>query len=206
MRAKDLMSSPVVAVRPDTPVKQAARLLVTHGYTALPVVDGEDNVLGILTEADLVRGRILPDPRALIADNPPPPAEPAASLVAGSMTADPVMVAPTTDAAAITKLMLDRHLRALPVVDGGRLVGIVTRQDLLRTIARDDADIAGDIRHRLTIACRQQWTVDVVDGVVTLAAAENADPTDRHVAQVVAAALPGVLEVHLVDQSAATWP
>jgi CBS domain-containing protein len=198
MRAKDLMTSPVITVRPDTPAKEAARLLAAHGYTALPVVDDNDTLRGIVTEADLIRNRILPDPRALIGDDPPPPAEPAAPLVADAMTAEPVAVSSTLDAVAITKLMLDRHLRALPVVDGARLVGIVTRRDVLRTVARDDDDIARDVRHRLTVAGRRSWQVDVVDGVVSLAA-EGADPTERHVAQVIAGALPGVREVHLVD-------
>jgi CBS domain-containing protein len=202
MQARDLMTSLVVTVRADTPVKEAARLLATHGYTVLPVVDADDTLLGVISEADLIRGRILPDPRALIGDNPPPPAEPAAPLVSGSMTAEPVVVAPTTDVVAVTKLMLDRHLRALPVVDGGRLVGIVTRRDMLRTIARDDRDIARDVRHRLAIACRQAWEVEVTDGVVTLAT-DGADQGEWHVAQVVAAALPGVLEVRLAAPSRA---
>jgi CBS domain-containing protein len=202
MRAEDLMTSPVVTVRPDTPAKEAARLLATHGYTALPVVDDDDTLRGIVTEADLIRNRILPDPRALIGDDPPLPAEPAAQLVADAMTAEPVAVPPTLDAVAITKLMLDRHLRALPVVDGARLLGIVTRRDVLRTVARDDDDIARDVRHRLAVTSRQSWTVDVADGVVSLAA-EGADATERHVAQVIAAALPGVREVRLVAPDSA---
>jgi CBS domain-containing protein len=196
MRAKDLMTTPVVTVHVDTPTKDAAQRLTSHGYTALPVVDADDAVVGIITEADLIRGRILPDPRTLIDDDPPPPAAPPARLVGQCMTADPVVVAPTTDAVGITKLMLDRHLRALPVVDGDRLVGIITRRDLLRTIARDDRDIARDVRSRLANACREPWTVDVVDGVVTLTA-EAVEPAEGHVAQVIAGALPGVVEVRL---------
>ncbi len=201
MRAKDLMTYPVITVRPEAPAKEAARLLASHGFTALPVVDADDTVVGIVSEADLIRGRILPDPRSLIDDNPPPPAaEPAAATVAGVMTADPVVVALTADAVELTKLMLDRHLRTLPVVDDGRLTGIVTRRDLLRTIARDDQDIARDVRHRLAIAFRRQWEVEVVDGVVSLAS-DNHDPEDRHIAEVIAAALPGVREVRLAKGS-----
>ena len=196
MRAKDLMTSPVVTVRPETSAKEAAGLLVDHGYTALPVVDAGDTVVGIVSEADLIRGRVLPDPRALINDDPPPPAEPAAPVVSGVMTTDAVVVDPTTDAVAVTRLMLDRHLRSLPVVDAGRLVGIITRRDLLRTIARDDAEIARDVRHRLAIACRHPGRVAVAAGVVALAGGAG-DPTDRHVAEVVAAALPGVRQVRL---------
>jgi CBS domain-containing protein len=201
MRAKDLMTSSVTTVRTDTPAKEAARLLTTHGYTALPVVDGGGELLGVVTEADLIRDRLLPDPRALIDDDPPPPAEPAAPLVGAVMTADPVTVEPTTDAVTITRVMLDRHLRALPVVDGARLVGIVTRRDVLRTIARDDQEIARDIRHRLAIACRRSWSVEVADGVVSLTT-EGDDGEDRHVAEVVAAALPGVREVHVATGTA----
>jgi len=196
MRAKDLMTTPVVTVRLDTPAKEAARLLASRGFTALPVVDDDDTVLGIVTEADLIDGQILPDPRSLIGDDPPPPPAPRAHLVADAMTNDPVVVASTTDAVEVARVMLERHLRTLPVVDDGRLVGIVTRRDLLRTIARHDRDIAQDVRHRLAIACRGSWNVDVTDGVVTLSS-DRADASERHVAQVVAAALPGVLGVHL---------
>ena len=167
MRAKDLMTTPVVTVRLDTPAKEAARLLASRGFTALPVVD-DDTVLGIVTEADLIDGQILPDPRSLIGDDPPPPPAPRAHLVADAMTNDPVVVASTTDAVEVARVMLERHLRTLPVVDDGRLAGIVTRRDLLRTIARHDRDIAQDVRHRLAIACRGSWNVDVTDGVVTL--------------------------------------
>jgi CBS domain-containing protein len=198
MRAKDLMTYPVITVRPETPAKEAARLLASHGFTALPVVDVDDIVVGIVSEADLIRGRVLPDPRSLIDDNPPAPPEPAAATVAGVMTANPVVVALTADAVVLTKLMLDRHLRTLPVVDEGRLTGIVTRRDLLRTIARDDQDIARDVRHRLAAAFRRPWEVEVVDGVVSLAS-DNDDPEDRHIAEVIAAALPGVREVRLAE-------
>jgi CBS domain-containing protein len=72
-----MMTSPVVTVGADTPAKEAARLLVTHGFAVLPVVDVEDRLLGVVTEADLLRDPILPDPRDLIHDRPPgrhPPA------------------------------------------------------------------------------------------------------------------------------------
>jgi CBS domain-containing protein len=198
MRATDLMTVAVQTVHPETPAKEAARLLVAHGFTALPVVDGVDHLVGVVTEADLIRNRILPDPRALIGDSPPPAAAPSGRSVADVMTADPVSVTPTTDAVAVGRLMLDRHLRALPVVDGDRLAGIITRRDMLRAIARDDHTIAHDIRHRLAIASDRRWDVEVADGVVTLTC-EGADPTESHLATVVASALPGVQEVRVAD-------
>ena len=58
MKARDIMSKPVVRVGPDTPVSEAASLLVEQGFASLPVVDGAQRLVGIVTEADLVRNRI----------------------------------------------------------------------------------------------------------------------------------------------------
>lgn len=201
MRARDLMTSPVVTVRPDATAKEAARLLVTHGFAVLPVVDAEDRLLGVVSEADLLRDRILPDPRELIHDRPPsPPPEPAPE-VAGVMTTTVVTATPDTHAAHLGKLMVERHLRAIPVVDGDRLVGIVSRVDVLRTIARDDEAIARGVAAHLAAAGRRRWDVEVADGVVSLAC-EGADETDRHVATVVAGCTPGVVGVRIRDEVA----
>jgi CBS-domain-containing membrane protein len=198
MRARDVMTSPVVTVHSGTPTKETAQLLVMHGFTALPVVDDDDNLLGIVTEADLLRNRFLPDPRMLIHDDAPAPPRPPASTVDEAMVADVVAANPDTHVAAVSKLMVDRHLRTIPIVDDGRVVGIVTRRDLLRTIARDDDTIARDVRHRLASAGRQHWEVTVADGVVTLRG-DGADNTEAHIATVIAGAQPGVVGVHVVD-------
>src|SRR6185295_16850678 len=58
MRARDLMTAPVITVQPWTSAKEAAELLSLHGFTALPVIDDDDHLIGIVTEADLIRGRI----------------------------------------------------------------------------------------------------------------------------------------------------
>ena len=96
-------------------------------------------------------------------------------------------------------------MRALPVVDGDRLTGIITRRDVLRMIAREDRDIPRDVRHRLTAACRDPWTVDVVDRVATLST-ETTDSSEHHIAQVIAAALPGIVEVRLAGPDRADSP
>jgi CBS-domain-containing membrane protein len=74
MRAKDVMISAVVTVRSQTPARYAAQLLVTHGFTALAVVDDDNRLLGIVTEADLLHDRFAPDPRTLIHNERPAPA------------------------------------------------------------------------------------------------------------------------------------
>ena len=200
MRAEDLMSRPVVTVEPDTPAKEAASLLAARRFALLPVVDADDRLLGVVSEADLLRDRILPDPRTLIHDDPPVAAGPAPATVAGAMTTDVVSAGLGAHASELSRLMVDRHLRSVPVVDGGRLVGIVSRVDLLRMIARDDEAIARDVSGHLAAAGQRRWEVAVVDGVVALAG-EGVDDTDRHVAAVIAGAAPGVVDVRITEKT-----
>lgn len=63
MRACDIMTKPVITVRPDTTVRDTAGLLASHGFTAVPVVDQDDRLVGIVTEADLLRDRFPRDAR-----------------------------------------------------------------------------------------------------------------------------------------------
>ncbi|GAA0896007.1 hypothetical protein GCM10009559_53600 [Pseudonocardia zijingensis] len=128
MRARDVMSSPVITLRMDTPVSAAAALLVSHGFTSAPVVDAENRVVGIATESDLVRGRIRPEGW--------PPDERAEPLVGAVMTPSPVGMRPEDDLADVVELMLGKRLRSVPIVEDGELVGIVTRRDVLRAVAR----------------------------------------------------------------------
>ncbi|HET9138308.1 CBS domain-containing protein [Actinophytocola sp.] len=193
MRAHDVMTSPVVTVEPDTPLKAAAALLAARGFTALPVLDAEERLVGIVTEADLMRGRIPFDPRH---HDPVPPAAEHAT-VADVMSAPVIFANPGTDLAELAATMLDSRLRSVPIVDGHRLVGIVTRRDLVRLTGRDDALIARDVRHRLEIyGGGRRWRVEVREGVVTIGD-EFDDPTDRHAARRLAEAVPGVVRAEV---------
>jgi CBS domain-containing protein len=197
MRARDIMTSPVITVTPRTTIKHAAALLATHGFTALPVVDDDERLVGIVTEADLIRDRVPRDPRALIHPGRRPAPGPVTTTVAEVMTTRPVAVDPGADVSTLVTALLDAHQRAMPIVDGARLVGIVTRRDVVRTIARDDTTIAADVRHRLEVYGGEgRWHVDVCEGVVTIGDQFD-DETDRHVATVLAEAVPGVVRAHV---------
>jgi len=198
MRADQLMTKSVVTATPETSVKEVVRLLTAHGFTTLPVVDEDGDLVGVVAEADLLRGRILPDPRTLIHEDTPPPAPMPSATVAEVMTTDVVTAGPDAHEAALSRLMLDKHLRVIPIVAGTKLTGVVSRRDLLRTIAREDRVIASDIRHHLSTACRRPWQVTVSDGDVTLTA-EDADESERHIATVIAGARPGVVSVQVVE-------
>jgi CBS domain-containing protein len=127
MKARDVMTRPVISLRATVPAHDAAALLVSHGFTAAPVVDDHERVVGIATEADLVRERIVPEGWT-VGDRPEP-------TVADVMTPDPVVARSDDDLADIVTTMLDRGIRSVPVVDDGRLVGVVSRRDVLRLVA-----------------------------------------------------------------------
>ncbi|WP_197319072.1 HPP family protein [Saccharomonospora sp. NB11] len=189
MRAKDIMTSPVVTVSPDDSVKRATRLLAEHGFTALPVVDDSDRVVGIVTEADVVADRVPPDARYRTDRTTTPVPE----TVGEVMTSSPTCTQQGADVAELVGTLLEGHLRAVPVLAGTKLVGIVTRSDVVRALSRDDADIARDVRRRLMIyGGPDRWHVTVDGGTVTVLD-DHDDATDRHVATVLAESVPGVV-------------
>ncbi len=109
------------------------------------------------------------------------------------MTSPAVAMSPGTDVAVLTTALLEARQRSMPIVDCGRVVGIVTRRDIVRVIARDDATIAKDVRHRLDVyGGASRWQVAVHEGVVTIGD-EFDDETDRHVATMLAESVPGVI-------------
>lgn len=140
MKAADVMTSPVITIPELTPVPVAAALLAAHGFTAAPVVDSRQRMVGIVTESDLVRGRIAPEWATT-------ESVPAAATVSGVMTPDPLSAGPEDDLAEVVWLMQDGSVRSVPVVRDGKLVGIVTRRDVLRVIARGEMT-SEDVRQR----------------------------------------------------------
>jgi CBS domain-containing protein len=104
-------------------------------------------------------------------------------------------LAEDTDATAAARMMLRHRLKSVPVVAGDRVVGMVTRRDLLRLIARSDQDIHADLEHRLKeeIQALQRLAVSVAGGVVTIDA--DAGPLARQLLEGLARTVPGVVEV-----------
>jgi CBS domain-containing protein len=205
MQARDIMCRNVVSVTATTSVGDAATLLASRGFTALPVLDGDGDLIGLLTEADILRDRFPHDPRFHCSDEgsiqlpDETPRKPGAT-VGAVMTAPPVSVTAGADVVDLVAMMRADGLRSLPVVDGSRLVGIVTRRDLVRTLTRDDRDVATDVRHQLEIyGGPGRWTVEVEGGAVTISDALD-NTTDRHVATVLAEAVRGVTVVHIATQ------
>ncbi|MFN8474803.1 MAG: DUF190 domain-containing protein [Anaerolineae bacterium] len=149
-RVSDVMSHDVASVRPDTPLHDVTRLLVDRDVKAAPVVDGDRRVVGIITGGDLLTRGGLPVRLSLQKDLPSDLAahhlrvlEEGGKTAADIMTAQPATIqaaAPLNDAA---RLMAQRHVKRLPVVDAdGRLVGIVSRLDVLRAAGKTAREAA----------------------------------------------------------------
>jgi CBS domain-containing protein len=120
MRARDVMSSPVLVARDSWRVEDAAAALAQHRFTAMPVVDDDDQLVGIVRDADVVLDPMTSRPG------------PTASTVAGVMTPDVLTVTAHTDLAVVAQRMLTAGVQVVPVLDHGRVAGILTRRDLLR--------------------------------------------------------------------------
>ncbi|KAA9160274.1 CBS domain-containing protein [Amycolatopsis acidicola] len=174
------MSSPAVTTTPDTEVAVAEKILVQRGFTALPVID-EDRLAGVVTEADLLADRF--------------PEQPHRSHATVGEVMNPVArtVDIDTDATRIARLMLDTRVRCLPVMDRGKVAGVVTRRDFLRALARPDAKLAEDVTRRLSVfPPADRWIVDVADGEATIID-RYASEKDHEVAVVLAESVPGVI-------------
>ncbi|MGW1679663.1 CBS domain-containing protein [Saccharopolyspora sp. NPDC002376] len=196
MQAQDIMSRPVVTVHDFDSIRTAAAVLAEHGFTAVPVTGEDKRLIGIVTEADLIRGAIPHDARSAVRDEPrsAPPA-----VVDQVMTRKVRTAAPDTDCADIAEMMLKHDLRAVPVVQNRVVVGIVTRRDLMRGLTLDDIEIGRIIRRNLD-RCGgfEDWPVQVRHGAVVMTDPVRA-PSRHHVARALALAAPGTRQVTVVE-------
>ena len=194
MRGHEMMSRQVVTARPSMPITEASVLLLDQGVRTLPVVADDAHLVGIVSGSDLLRGRVGVDPRAharqlrSIDVNPP-------HTVSQVMTEDVIALPPNADQAEFAAVMLKHNVRSIPVVSEGRLVGIVTTTDLLRTQVRTDQEIRDDVLMRLRDdgVGEARWNVQVDDGVVTLSG--EVPEGERAIAAVLAQTVPGTVRV-----------
>ncbi|HZU18596.1 MAG TPA: CBS domain-containing protein [Candidatus Dormibacteraeota bacterium] len=193
MRVGEVMTSPAITVGPDTSCKEAAGLLARHRISALPVVDDRHRLIGIVSEADLLPLETSPDPRAL-ATPLAPRREPLPSRVDEVMTREVMSVDEDTDLGLAASRMLETGVKRLPVLRGDRVVGVISRHDLIKVMARRDEDLEAGIRRLLADEGMRLagLGVRVRDGVVELS---GQDPSTLRLAQILARTVPGVLDV-----------
>jgi CBS domain-containing protein len=140
MKVSDVMTERVFTVTPDMPLRLVATRMLEYGISGMPVVDGE-RVLGVISETDILfKERVAPERKGVVdwlvhyAEDPPQ-RKLDASTAGEAMTTPAVTIAPRRSVADAAALMLELSIDRLPVVEGGELVGIVTRADLVRDFA-----------------------------------------------------------------------
>jgi CBS domain-containing protein len=221
MNAEHVMTRDVISIDPDATVLQAARLMLQHHISGLPVIDKDGNLVGVLSEGDFLRRRetkterrrsrwleFLMGPGRIAAEY----SHSHGSKVSEVMTPEVQTVDEVTPIEDIVDLMERRRIKRVPVVCGGQVVGIVTRSNLMHAMvslarvaqpaAKDDAAIR---EHLLAEIQKEQWapaaTANVVvhDGVVELWGV-IVDERQREALKVAAENVPGVKAVkdHLV--------
>jgi CBS domain-containing protein len=222
MNVADVMTHPAISVTPETPIADVARLMLQHRISGLPVVDPGGAVVGMVTEGDLLRRvetgterrrarwvEFLVSPGRLARDYANANARKAGEV----MTEDVAAVTPKDTLAEVVRLMESRNIKRLPVIDAGRLVGIVSRANLVRALVDNLPKPAGEgvasdaeLHERiLAEIAKQPWgprasvDVRVKAGIVEFYGSIT-DDRERTALQVVAENIPGVKGVrdHLV--------
>lgn len=173
----DVMTTRVLKAREAMPLKELARMLSEHRVSALPVLDADDRVVGIVSEGDVLLKQGDPDRRAThwwqrrrTRDRA---RRAAGDTVGHVMTRPAVTITPRAPLAQAARRMVDHGVKRLPVIDAeGTLVGIVSRADLLKAYLRSDDDIRRTVLEEVFV--HVLWTdptevgVEVHDGIVTL--------------------------------------
>jgi CBS domain-containing protein len=213
MTVGDVMTRSVVSVRSWTPLKEVAQLLIERRISGLPVIDDNGALLGVVSEGDFlmkeqgaqaIRHRPLArifgesrESRARLAKFE--------AVTAGeAMTAPAVTIASGRHIAEAAAVMTTRGVNRLPVVDEGRLVGIVTRADLVRAYVRSDDELAATIRDEVLLRILwldpAQFTVLVKDGVASIAGRVERRSTAEMIERAMSM-VPGIVDV----QPDLTW-
>jgi len=216
MNASDIMTSNVVSVMPDSSILQAARLMLQKNISGLPVVTSAGDLVGMITEGDFLRRaetatqrrrsrwiEFLLGPGKLADDY----VRSSGRKVQEVMTQEVFTVAPDAPLQDIVQLMERHRIKRVPVVSGRRVVGVISRANLLRAVVKlshaAEPITAADkeIRERLLAELkRQPWApialidVGVKDGVVRLSGALT-DEREREALRVAAENIPGVKKV-----------
>ena len=215
MKTSDVMVSPVITVKPTTTVKEVAKLFLAHRISAVPVLDEQGRLAGIVSEGDLIHRTEIGTERrrsgwrAFLADEQARASDyikSHATKVADIMTRTVITTAPDTPLHEVATMMETHGVKRIPVLRNGQLVGIVSRANLVQAIATSGAKLeipASDtlIREKLMTRLKaESWAnttllnATVHDGVVSLWGLTRS-PAERMAIRIAAESMPGVIAV-----------
>jgi CBS domain-containing protein len=189
MLVSEIMTTNPVTVTVDESPARAVDLMAACHLSSLPVLDNRGALAGIVTEGDLLRYAISPDPRAHLRPQthwgiPLPP------RVEAVMTPRPRTTREAADVRDVARTLSESAWRILPVLRSGRLVGVVSRSDVVRALAHPDRDVERSVRDVFGELGHAGWSVHVVDGVAHVGGTEGAH--ERAAASALAAEVSGV--------------
>jgi CBS domain-containing protein len=205
MKVKDLMTTNVLTVRPSAQLKEAASLLAERRISGLPAVDDQGRVLGVLSEGDILYKETGAKDKPGLIDwllSVPPSGldlKLAAKTVGEAMSAPALTIGPRRPVTEAASVMIDEGVNRLPVIDDEeRLIGIITRADLVRAFVRSDAEIQQEILD--DVFRRTLWLepdtlqIEVTGGEVRLSG-EVETRTDAELIPTFVQRVPGVVSV-----------
>ncbi len=195
MLVQEVMTREPTTASPETTIKRAAEILAELHISSLPVLDDHGRVCGVVSEADVIREAFVPDPRGHMFASDHGETSPAGS-VEDVMTPHAITAHETTDIADVADLMTSTGVKCLPVIDDdGRLVGVVSRSDLVKVRARADDVISREVDARLVAMGYGDWVVEVTEGDVEIEGPTTVN--DRSMAHVIVSTIPGVVKVRV---------
>jgi CBS domain-containing protein len=225
MHAADVMTTEVITISPDASVLELAKLLSARGISGVPVVDSAGGLVGIVSEGDLLhRVEIATDRRPerrrswwleMVASERSESArdyiKAHARSVKDIMTRDVITVTETTDLAEVASLLEEKNIKRVPVVRDGKVVGIISRANLVRALAATSSQLTANsepddrqIRQKLFAELRDRkwtniWPEDIVvtDGVVHFWISDDRPAAEADALRVAAENIPGVRGVKL---------
>jgi CBS-domain-containing membrane protein len=195
MLVQDVMTPDPITVRCGTSIKEALTRLAHLEITSLPVVDDRGQLIGIVSELDLIRDSVARDPRAqelpVVLDRVGRPEK-----VEDVYTRQALTLRPHDDVARAVEVMSTTAVKSIPIVDDQqRLVGVLSRSDVVLALARSDELIAADLDEVLGSLGHTDWLVEVREGVVDVTGPTGA--AERSLAHVVAHTVLGVVDVRI---------
>lgn len=213
MKVRELMTEKVFTIGPEAPIKDVAKILVDNGISGLPVCDIEGRVIGVISEGDILYKEHDPSeghiggPLGWIIEGTPNHAgsiKAKALTARTAMTSPAITIAPHESVAGAARIMCEHHVNRLPVVMNEKLVGLVTRSDLVRAFTRTDAEIEQELIK--DVLGRTMWIdpdkveIDVRDGVAVLSGRLHTR-SDVELLNRLAARVPGLVAV----ESTVVW-
>jgi CBS domain-containing protein len=206
MLVRDFMTAKPIHVSPDTSIKHAIQLMLDQNVSGLPVVGNDDHVVGMLTEGDLLSRSVF---NARVQSPPKDPDDTFfehyvrthGTSVADCMTTEIISVSPQQSLADVATLARTHGIKRLPVLQSGKLVGIISRRDILRAVTADRDPVAsGDLALRLAVSTRLRSELGLetdrlaveVHGAIVEISGPVPSPAQRRAIQVVAESVAGV--------------